>query len=147
MPIDARELADRIEIADLLTRYTRAIDAGDWDRLDEVFAPDARIDYTSSGGVAGAYPEVKAWLASVLPMFARRQHLIAQSEVHIDGDAARVTAYFYNPMLFAREGEPERLWEFGGYYHHRLARTPAGWRSIELREELVWKRGMPGSNG
>ena len=29
----------RHEIEEVLVRYTRAIDTGDWDRLDEVFTP------------------------------------------------------------------------------------------------------------
>ncbi|MEV5559052.1 nuclear transport factor 2 family protein [Nonomuraea wenchangensis] len=48
--MDARELADRLEIADLLARYTRAVDSGRWERLDEVFTADAVIDYSSAGG-------------------------------------------------------------------------------------------------
>ena len=137
---DIQRLTDRLEIDDLLTRYTRAIDTGAWDRLDDVFTRDARIDYTASGGIAGAYPEVKAWLAKVLPMFPKRQHLIAQREVELEGDRASVTAYFVNPMIISRPDAGDQLWEFGGYYHHRLVRTDAGWRSDELVEEIVWKR-------
>lgn len=138
--LDVRQLSDRIEIADLLTSYTRAIDTGDWDRLDSVFTPDARIDYTATGGVQGSFPEVKAWLAEVLPLFARRQHVIGQSEVVLDGDAASVTAYFTNPMVSVGDDGAERLFACGGYYHHRLVRTPEGWRSRLLTEELVWTR-------
>ena len=29
--LDVQLISDRLEIADLLTRYTRAIDTGDWD--------------------------------------------------------------------------------------------------------------------
>ena len=72
--LDLQTISDRIEIDDLLTRYTRAIDTGHWDGLDEVFTPDARIDYTDTGGLAGGYPEVKRWLAENLPLFPRRQH-------------------------------------------------------------------------
>ena len=143
---DVQTLSDRLDIDDLLTRYTRAIDTGEWDRLDEVFTPDARIDYTATGGIEGAYPEVKAWLAESLPMFPRRQHVLAQKEVELgadgDPDGARVTAYFLNPMIFAEADGTELLWEFGGFYHHRLVRTPDGWRSRELVEELCWKRGL-----
>jgi hypothetical protein len=135
--LDLRQLSDRIEIADLLTSYTRAVDTGDWDRLDAVFTPDARIDYTATGGIEGAFPEVKTWLAEVLPLFARRQHVLGQSEVVLDGDAAAVTVYFANPMVGAADG---RLFACGGYYHHRLVRTSAGWRSRLLRQELVWTR-------
>jgi hypothetical protein len=143
--VDPRVLADRLEIDDLLTGYTRAIDTGEWDRLDAVFTPDAEIDYTSTGGIAGGYPEVKAWLAQNLPMFPRRQHLLGQKEVVLAGDpadTARVTAYFLNPMVLPQSDGSELLWEFGGLYHHDLVRTGDGWRSRRLVEELVWKRGL-----
>ena len=143
--MDLQTLADRIEVDDLLTRYTRAIDTGEWDRLDEVFTADAEIDYTSTGGIKGGYPEVKAWLAQNLPMFPRRQHVLGQKEVLLDGDPARtgrVTAYFLNPMVLPQPDGTELLWEFGGLYHHDLVRTEAGWRSRGLVEELCWKRGL-----
>jgi SnoaL-like domain len=136
-------LSDRFEIADLLTRYTVAIDRGEWDRLDTVFTGDARIDYTATGGIAGSFAEVKDWLARTLPMFARRQHVIGQADVRLEQDAATVTAYFLNPLVLSQEDGSEQVWEFGGYYHHRLVRTDAGWRSRELVEELAWKRGVP----
>ena len=140
--MDLRTLADRLEIDDLLTTYTRAIDTGAWDRLAAVFTADAEIDYTSTGGIAAGYPEVKAWLAENLPMFPRRQHVLGQKEVRLDGDAARVTAYFLNPMVLPQPDGSELLWEFGGLYHHDLVRTDAGWRSRRLVEELCWKRGL-----
>jgi hypothetical protein len=141
-PPDLQYLSDRLEIDDLVTNYTRAVDAGDWDRLDEVFTADATIDYTATGGIAGTYPEIKAWLPTVLKLFPRRQHIVMQREVTIDGDTATVVAYFLNPMVLAPPGGAQQLWEFGGLYHHSLVRTPDGWRSRELREELIWKRGM-----
>jgi hypothetical protein len=30
--------------------------------------------------------------------------------------------------------------DVGGYYVHQLVRTPDGWRSRELVEELAWER-------
>lgn len=140
--MDLRTLADRLEIDDLLTTYTRAIDTGEWDRLDAVFTPDAAIDYTSTGGIAAGYPEVKSWLAQNLPMFPRRQHVLGQKEVVLEGDRARVTAYFLNPMVLPQPDGSELLWEFGGLYHHELVRTADGWRSRRLVEELCWKRGL-----
>lgn len=143
--MEPNELADRLAIDDLLTRYTFAIDAHDWDRLDEVFTPDAHIDYTATGGIAGAFPEVKRWLAETLPMFSAMQHVIAQKQVDIDGDLARVRAYFLNPMQIARSdqtGADGGTWQMdlGGAYVHELVRTPQGWRSRRLHEELLWQR-------
>ena len=71
----------------MLIRYTRAIDTGDWDLLDTVFTPDAEIDYTESGGIADTYPEVKPWLAEVLPaFFPKRMHTLGQVDIALDGD-------------------------------------------------------------
>jgi hypothetical protein len=138
--MDLQELSDREEIRDALIRYTRAIDTGAWDRLDEVFTADAEIDYTESGGISARYPEVKAWLAEVLPaFFPARMHTLGQVEIALAGDQAQVAAYFHNPMPTG-EGEQQRVVEFGGIYHHRMVRTPDGWRSRALREEIVWKR-------
>ncbi len=41
--MDLQEISDRLEIEAALISYTRAIDSGEWDRLDEVFTPDAAI--------------------------------------------------------------------------------------------------------
>jgi hypothetical protein len=141
--VDPQQISDRLEIEDLLVRYTRAIDSGDWDRLDTVFTPDAEIDYTESGGIAAAFPAVKAWLAEVLPaFFPKRMHMLGQIDRSVEGDSATCTAYFHNPMPMADGQGGEKLVELGGLYHHDLVRTAQGWRSRRLREEIVWKRGL-----
>jgi 3-phenylpropionate/cinnamic acid dioxygenase small subunit len=139
-----RRLSDRAEIDDLLTRYATAIDGRDWDLLDDVFTPDARLDYRSAGGIAGPYPEVKRWLAEVLPMFRVTQHLVLNRSVELDGDRARSRAQFLNPNEATIAGEP---WIFtvGGTYHDELARTAAGWRiTRRVEETLWWDHALPG---
>jgi hypothetical protein len=144
--VDLSQLTDRLEIEDVLIRYTRAIDTGDWDRLDTVFTPDAAIDYTQSGGIADTFDVVKPWLARHLPIFPKRMHTLGQVEIRYDpgtgGDEADVAAYFHNPMMMPTGDGGELLIEFGGIYEHRMARTPGGWRSCRLVEQLVWKRGL-----
>jgi len=140
--VDVHEISDRLEIEALLTRYTRAIDTGEWDRLDDVFTPDAQIDYTESGGISATYAEVKPWLAEMLPIFPRRMHTLGQVDTALDGDRATASAYFHNPMILPQQDGSELVVEFGGIYHHHLVRTPAGWRSRALVEEVVWRRGL-----
>jgi len=140
--VDLAQISDRLEIEALLTRYTRAIDTGGWDRLDDVFTPDADIDYTASGGIAAPYAEIKPWLAEMLPIFPRRMHTLGQIDSDVDGDTATVAAYFHNPMVLPQEEGEGLLVEFGGIYHHELVRTPDGWRSRRLLEEIIWKRGL-----
>ncbi|NYI44222.1 hypothetical protein BJ993_001302 [Nocardioides aromaticivorans] len=143
--MDLQELSDRAEIADAITRYTLAVDEGDFDRLDTVFTPDAHIDYTESGGVADAYPVVKAWLAEALPGFStHRIHMLGQLAFDFadSRDEAAVTAYFHNPMRIADGRGGERVVEVGGLYQHTFVRTDAGWRSRRLHEKVVWTRGF-----
>ena len=141
--MDLQELSDRAEINDVLIRYTRAIDTGDWDRLDTVFTSDAQIDYTESGGIAATFAEVKPWLAEMLPaFFPKRMHTLGQVEIALDGDTASASAYFHNPMPMDDGQGGEKIVEFGGIYHHSMTRTAEGWRSHQLHEQIVWKRGL-----
>ncbi|HET9500098.1 MAG TPA: nuclear transport factor 2 family protein [Marmoricola sp.] len=134
-----RDLADRQEITDLITRYTRAIDTADWDGIDDVFTPDAVLDYRPSGGPRTTRDEAKAFIRN-LAGFDRWQHLIGQVAIELRGDEASATAYFTNPMVARAPDGTETLWEVGGYYHHQLRRTAQGWRSVEMVDDLVWTR-------
>jgi hypothetical protein len=138
--LDLQTISDRIEIDDLITSYTRAVDTLDWTRFDTVFTSDATIDYTASGGIKGPRDEVRDWLAQTLPMFSSMQHYVTQKEVRLDGDAAEVRVYLMNPMQIAQPDGSTWHMDVGGYYVHQLVRTPDGWRSRELVEELAWER-------
>lgn len=143
--MDLAEISDRLEIADVVTRYTRAIDTGDWDRLDTVFTPDADIDYVQSGGIHDTYAVVKPWLAKMLPaFFPHRMHTIGQVDVPwtAGADELEVCAYFDNPMPMDDGQGGTKIVEVGGIYHHTMVRTPDGWRSRKLVEQVVWKRGL-----
>jgi hypothetical protein len=146
MPLTIQELSDRLLIGEVLARYTLGIDTGQWDLLDTVFTPDAVVDYTSAGGVKGVRDEVKGWLAEVLPTWPGRQHLIGAVSVSVDGDGdgdeAIVTASFTDTLAPTRDAisaSAPGLIRGGGWYHHRMTRTPDGWRSRELVEEQLWR--------
>ena len=140
--MDLQELSDRQEIVDVITRYTRAVDTRSWDDLATVFTDDAVLDYSPVGGPVGPPAEVVPWLAHALAGFDRHQHLIGQVSIALGGDTARATAYFTNPMVALAPDGTETLWEVGGYYHHDLVRTPDGWRSRGIRDDVVWTRGF-----
>ena len=141
--LSLEDVAHRIEIDDLLTRYTIAVDDEQFDLLDSVFTPDAILDYRSGGGPRGPYPEVKAWLARALSSGSpARMHMIGNKQVILEGTTARVRAYFFNP--FVRD-LPNGGWDYslgGGYYNHKLRLTAEGWRSTELYEKRVWRQGF-----
>jgi hypothetical protein len=70
--LSLREISDRLELEDLMVRYSHAVDTRQWDLLDEIFTPDAVIDYTAMGGARGGLAEIKEFLAAVTPRFSRR---------------------------------------------------------------------------
>lgn len=136
--MDARTLADRIEINDLLTRYATAVDDRDWTLYRSVFTADAQIDYTGAGGPSGDLETVVATLTEQLALFTRTQHFISNIAVDLAGDTAKVRAMFFNPMVVS----PGRQFTCGGWYNHDLVRTPDGWRSARLFEESAWFDGI-----
>lgn len=144
MPLSPQEISDRIEIQDLLVRYARAIDARDYALLDTCFTPDALVDYTTSGGIQGRYPEVRAWLEKALAQFDAMLHLLGNSVVELEGDTARARTAVYNPMGKAGAEGPVEFFTVVADYVDRLVRTPEGWRIAERFEEQRFLQGpMP----
>jgi SnoaL-like protein len=132
-----QDVADRIEIDDLLTRYATALDAKDWDLFATCFTPDARIDYSAAGGIKGTLPEVRRWLAEVMAAFPMTQHLVTNKAVQLNGDSAVCRSCLFNPMGVP-DGAGMAVWLEGGYYTDRLVRTAAGWRIAERTEEPTY---------
>jgi len=145
--MDIQEISDRMEIEQLIVRYTVAIDRKDWDLLDTVFTTDAFLDYSSSGGPAakGSYPAMKAWLQNALAMFPMTQHLVGKSLVDLDsgGDTAHCTTLFHNPMgvptdsegFFEAAGTSQHIFTVGGWYRDTCVRTPEGWKISRKAED------------
>jgi ketosteroid isomerase-like protein len=138
--MQSQHLSDELEIAALLNRYARAVDTKDWELYRSVFTEDAHIDYSAGvfqGSLDGAVEFFTGLFSQLVTM---SMHYITNIESDIDGDTAHVRAMFHNPTTFKDVAE---LATFGGYYHHELVRTPHGWRSRNLREEMMWTTNSP----
>jgi hypothetical protein len=129
------EISDRLEIQQLLIDYSSAIDRGQFDDLDRVFTPDAYIDYRAMGGIDGHFPDVKAWLAQVLPNFPAYAHMLGNFDVQITGDSASSRTICFNPMVLPGETQagssapPTAQVLFCGlWYEDEFIRTDDGWR-------------------
>ena len=122
-------IVDRLEIEALVRKYAWAIDHRNFDELDDVFTPDAVLDYTTAGGIKGAYP-----------------HLVTNTEVTLAGDLASARSAFYNPMGHDRPDKTRAYFFCGGEYHDQLIRTESGWRISNRFEQTVWMDGeFPGA--
>ncbi len=138
------DVADRLDLDDVLTRYATAIDALDWELLDTVFVPDAHLDYRSAGGIEGRYPEVRQWLADVLPIFEVTQHLVVNRQFRRQDDEVHARSSFLNINRLTVEG---KAWLFtvGGRYVDRFVPTSEGWRiAARVEHTLWWDNPLPG---
>jgi hypothetical protein len=122
------EVADRLEISDLIARYAVVIDAQRFDDLDALFTADATVDYSAFGGPAGDLAEIKTFLGNSLPFFARSQHMMGLPLIDIDGDTAHARTSCNNPMISSKRDGSTEVWLIGLWYDDDLVRTPDGWR-------------------
>ena len=136
--LSIEEISDRLEIQDLLVAYSTAIDNRRFDDLDQVFTEDAYIDYRAMGGVDGRFPEVKAWLAQVLPNFPAYAHMLGNFDVRVTGDTASSRTLCFNPMVLG--GEQQQVLFCGLWYDDEFVRTADGWRMTRRVEAKCFDR-------
>ena len=144
MPLTLQQISDRLEIEQLIVDYANAIDRRDFDALDQVFTPDAYIDYRAMGGIDGQYPAVKAWLKPALDKFPGYSHLVGNITTKINGDAATARTLCFNPMTVPLGDDKTQVMFLGLWYADKLIRTPAGWRMTERVEENGYAHNVPG---
>jgi len=141
--LSLQEISDRLEIQDLFARYSFAIDERDWDALDRIFTPDARIDYSETGGAKGSFAEIKAWLPGALERFPMFQHMVATTKLDISGDEAHSRTILFNPMTHRAADGTDQVFFIGLWYRDRLVRTAEGWRIADRYEEMGWNHNVP----
>ncbi len=129
--MDLAEISDRMAIQQLLVDYATAIDQRRFNDLDRIFTPDAYIDYRAMGGIDGAFPEVKAWLAEVLPRFPAYFHLVGNVDIRLSENTASGRTMCFNPMQLDAEG---RVLFCAFWYDDEFVRTPDGWRITRRAE-------------
>jgi hypothetical protein len=142
--LSLQEISDRLEIQDLMNTYATAIDTKNFDDLDKVFTPDAYIDYRAMGGIDGRFPEVKAWLAQVLPNFSTYYHMVGNVAIKVTGDTATSKIICFNPMQMDLEGGSKQTMFLGLWYIDKFVRTADGWRMCERVEESCYAANLPG---
>jgi hypothetical protein len=141
--LSLQELSDRFEIQALSVRYANAIDAADFDALDQVFTADARIDGSAMGSIAGTYAEFKAFIRDALPRFGGYLHLVGNFDIVLDGDRATGRVACLNPMEVILEGGRRQVMLLGMWYLDTYVRTPTGWRIAERGRAKSFDHNVP----
>ena len=111
-----REISDRLEIHDLIHRYSQIIDAKEFDRLrEDVFCEDAFIDYSAFGGSKGSLDDTIEFLHNAMKIFPNTQHLNANAQIEVDpdGDRARGRVMCLNPQEMELPGRENQIFFCG----------------------------------
>lgn len=132
---------DIVEIGSLCTRYALALDRGDWQRLETVFAPDAVMEFAGLAPATG--PEAIARVcAGALEPLDGSQHLVGTNVVDVSGDAGNSICYFHAQHVRHIEGAI-RHYTVAGTYSDRVHRFPEGWRITHRTQTVSWTSGDP----
>lgn len=133
-----QELADRMDINELLARYCHALDQKDWPAFRAVFTADCQLDFTAFGGPRGGVQELEAFLAPVLDGLAGSQHMVSTVKIDLRGDVAQARSAALVPMTSrTAEGKDSTL-ICGLWYEDELVRTKEGWRIASRKQVRGW---------
>jgi hypothetical protein len=124
-----QQLSDRLDVRELLDRYSHAVDFMDWGLLETVFAPDARVDYSELADTFGDIPTVvvgfsaiRALYSVLMPSHSGTMHFMTNHLIQLDGDTAQTRTYMH--VLST---------QFSGLYCCVCLRTADGWRIKDYR--------------
>jgi 3-phenylpropionate/cinnamic acid dioxygenase small subunit len=127
-------IADRIEIADLFTRFARLLDEKRWEDAGTVFTDDVAV-HSPRGGELRGIDKVVGFMRQSEVEGQQAQHITTDLLVDVDGDRAAASAY--SLVYYYRDGQAPHF--TGGLrMAGTVVRTPAGWRFHEGQLTLAW---------
>jgi len=133
-----RQFDDHQTIVALTANYCWALDTGDYERLREIFLPDATAQLGSSS--QAGIEEIIERVSTSLAKFDGSQHMVNTHEIVVDGDTATSRCYVHAQHMRPAGQEPP-LFTLGGHYEDRLVRTGAGWRITHRTLTSMWRTG------
>jgi 3-phenylpropionate/cinnamic acid dioxygenase small subunit len=139
---------DHAAILRTLHRYALAVDERRWDVWDEIFAPDAVLDFSESSwgpAPAGAWGDGSpAAVRAVLEANDRTrlggQHLLLNSLVEVDGDRAEVRSeYVAHTLAVTTDPRVAVKVDTGGHYEDVLRRVGNRWLLERRTSWVLWQ--------
>ncbi|RZS44170.1 SnoaL-like protein [Herbihabitans rhizosphaerae] len=127
------DLADRVELSDLVNRLGRWLDDKEFDDPTLVTAD---ITASTPNGDARGVAEVAALASAAHPPNVQTHHLITNPVIDLDGDRAVVRA---NVIAVFDDGDKPQL--TGGRYRFETTRTGSGWKLSRLEVQPRWRFG------
>ena len=126
---DTRNIADYIEISEVIQLYGRALDEKKYDLLKSVFIPDAELVYLLGEDLIKLpMSESDSLFRKFLTRCYWTSHLISTPVLTINGDAAESRSHVTATHIQVRGDGSQNIWIVSGAYEDDFVRTPEGWR-------------------
>jgi hypothetical protein len=125
---------DVLAVTQLLSAYCHIVDSSKWDRLPELFTPDAVFDATPLGlPMLEGLDTIEAAFAAADPAQRPVAHVSCTQWVEAgpDRDSARATSTWFS---VSRSGVV-----VGGVFVDELQRTPVGWQFRRREASRRWR--------
>jgi ketosteroid isomerase-like protein len=130
-----RALLDRTDIADVLYRYSSAVDSFDNAGVRSALADDIWAQYGNGDPVEGG-DKLAGWIAEATATVIWQHHLLNVYHIAIDGDEAKALSYLTSYQVF--QENPDAAIILVARYHDELKRTSDGWKISRRVMELLW---------
>jgi hypothetical protein len=128
-------LADKQDILEALTRFSRGMDRFDREVFLSAFHEDATM---AAGPFVGSPADCYAWASALHEQGqVATHHNLLNVTYDIDGDVAHTETYY----LFVGRNRDESNWIAGGRYIDRLEKRGGAWK-IALRTNAIEWSGM-----
>lgn len=135
-----QSLLDVQQITQLLLKYPVALDSRDFELLESLFTPDARIEIP----VAGTFDPAGFRVASEqgLGRLDATQHFVGQPLLNIDGERASARSYLYAQHV-VNALAPNGTLLIGAWYNDELRCVDGRWLIASRTGNSVWWSGNP----
>ncbi len=129
-----RLVADKLALQDLVMRYSRAVDRGDFVMLRDCYHPDATADHGDL--YKGPVEQYIQWLEAALSHGATMSHYVVNTLFEVRGDHAEGEVYKIN---YHRTPAPDSVETISGARSHdTFARRDGVWRFSSRAVALDW---------
>ena len=153
---ELKSIRDRLDIAEVMTRYATGIDNVDLAILRGCFDEEVEIQASSSGKLHGLFQRAgfdrgtklkrEDWVNNLGTGMRSNgvsvtQHVITNHFIELRGDEAVCTSYLRAMHFNATQFPGSPPYEVGGYYRNTLVRTRAGWKIRRWTLTCTWETG------
>jgi ketosteroid isomerase-like protein len=133
-----QELQDRVDIAEIMARYGRLLDAKDWPAFAELFAEDMTTQHSVVAPPMHGRDTFVGFLSSFEPNMRSCQHFVTNTAVDVHGDEADMRAFILAMHDVEQPDGTSAIVPAGGDYEVHLRREAAGWKIDRLIVHETW---------